>query len=114
MKSVFLNASFAFFIGLSNMAHADGLGRTQMSPQISVSYADLDLSREAGARVMLSRLESAASSVCGGWPDIRRLDRVAVYRACTHKAMDGAVAQLGSMKVGALYGQRMEQLASRH
>lgn len=114
MKSVVLNASFAFFIAVSGTAHADGLGRTQMSPQIAVSYADLDLSREAGARVMLSRLESAASSVCGGWPDIRRLDRVAAYRACTHKAMDGAVARLGSAKVGALYGQPVERLASRH
>jgi UrcA family protein len=114
MKSVFLNASFAFFIGISSMAHADGVGRTQMSPRIAVSYADLDLSREAGARVMLSRLEGASSSVCGGWPDIRRVDKVMAYRACTHKAMDGAVVQLGSPRVSALYGQPMERLASRH
>jgi UrcA family protein len=114
MKSFFLNASFAFFIGISGTAHADGLGRTQMSPQIAVSYADLDLSREAGARVMLSRLETAASSVCGGWPDLHRLENLTIYRACTRKAMDGAVAQLGSSRVSALYGQPLERLASQH
>lgn len=113
MKSVFLNASFAFFIGVSSLAHADGLGRTHMAPQIVVSYSDLDLSREAGARVMLGRLESAASAVCGGWPDLHRLENLAIYRACTRKAMDGAVTELGSPRVSALYGQPAERLASR-
>jgi UrcA family protein len=114
MKSVVLNASFAFFIALSGSAHADGLGRTQLHPRIVVSYSDLDLSREAGARVMLGRLESAASSVCGGWPDLHNLANVAIYRDCTRKAMDGALAQLGSVRVNALYGQPMERVAFQH
>src|SRR5512138_3737028 len=114
MKSITLNASFAFFIALSGIAHADAGARAPISPRLVVSYADLDLSREAGARVMLSRLERAASTVCGGRPDIHIINQLMLYRACTRKAMDGAVAQLGSSKVSALYGRPAERLAYQH
>lgn len=112
MKSIIMNASFAFFIGISSIAHADAGERT--APQVVVSYSDLDLSRETGARVMLRRLEFAASTVCGGQPDIHILNQLMLYRACTRKALDGAVARLGSPRVSTLYGQPLERLASQH
>ncbi len=109
MKSIILNASFAFFIAASATAHAQPGQITK--PQVTVSYADLDLSREAGARVMLDRLESAASHVCGGWPDMHILNQIVRYHACTRQAMDDAIARLDSPKVSALYGVPAERVA---
>ena len=114
MKTVIANASFAFFIGILGMAQANAAPRVETAPQTAVSYSDLDLSREAGAQVMLSRLKAASSVVCGGWPDGRDLGRVMTYRSCTKNAMDAAVAKLGAPKVSALYGYRTERLALRH
>jgi UrcA family protein len=111
MKSVMMNATFALCIGVSGMAcaHAAELGGARQHE--TVSYGDLDLSREAGARVMLDRLQLAASKVCGSQPDMHSLERTMRYRSCLRQAMDGAVARVGSPAVDALYGRPDQRLA---
>ena len=57
-----------------------------------VSYADLDLSRDADAQRLLTRLRRAAADVCENG-DLR-LARQAQARSCRHAAIKHAVAEL--------------------
>lgn len=109
MKNVILAASFAFFVAASGTAHAQTA--SLHARQVEVSYADLNLNSEAGAHVMLSRLQAAARQACGGWPDMHNLDTWTIYRNCVRDAMDGAMAQLNAPLVAQLYGGAPERLA---
>jgi UrcA family protein len=91
-------------------AHAQNIRDHQV--QVSVYFGDLDLSHQAGAQELIGRLEVAASKVCGGMPDIRDLTRFQMYRACSKKALDNAVADVGRPIVSALYGEPLQQTAS--
>jgi UrcA family protein len=73
--------------------------------QVSVSYADLDLSRRAGAETLLARLQAGAGRVCGTEQGKRTLPERKLQSACLKQAMDGAVARIGAPLVTALYGQ---------
>lgn len=63
------------------------------SKSMTVSYSDLDVSQEAGAKVLLSRINASAKRVCGPAPtsaiDFR--DKTA-YTKCVKTAIDQAVA----------------------
>lgn len=80
-----------------------------------VSYSDLDLTREDGARVMLKRIKHAADAVCGGDPysfpgarsDAPILEKS--YRQCLDQAVANAVAALKAPAVTHLYAQSKEQ-----
>ena len=80
-------------------------------PQITVSYTDLDISRPAGAQILLQRLGAAANNVCGGQPDMRNLGMQGYFRSCFSQAMNGAVAAVHSPLVAELYANR--KLAQR-
>jgi UrcA family protein len=70
---------------------------------IKVQYADLNLSSDAGAKVMLQRIRHAAKSVCGPEPT-SSIDRVATAHArCVKTAVSRTVSQLDSPMVTALY-----------
>jgi UrcA family protein len=58
-----------------------------------VSYGDLNLSSETGARVLLARLRGAARSVCAPM-DGRGPASFGRYRACVNNAMANAVADI--------------------
>ena len=73
--------------------------------QQKVSYADLDLRTEAGARTLLGRIAGAAKMVCSPMPAPPALTEQADYKTCLRDAQDGAVAQLGDARVSALYAQ---------
>lgn len=69
--------------------------------RVTVSYHDLDLSRAEDASMMYRRLKDAARKVCtradGGFGD------PAVYLHCTRDALVGAIRDLHSPAVTALY-----------
>ena len=71
-------------------------------PQASVSYADLDLSRPAGADIMVARIRRAARQVCGQ-ELFADLDRARTTRACIRHAMDSAIGQVDAPLVTARY-----------
>jgi UrcA family protein len=72
---------------------------------ITVSYGDLNLRSEAGAQVMLERIDAAAATVCGQAPDSRLLDRRAYFDRCKADAVARAIQQLNAPMVSASAGQ---------
>lgn len=69
---------------------------------IAVTYADLDLGTEAGARTLYRRLKMAASHVCGS-VDHRDLSRDRIWQQCHDQALDDAVAHVGAPTLLALH-----------
>jgi UrcA family protein len=63
--------------------------------QLSVDYGDLDLSKEAGVRTLMSRLENASDKVCGGRPMTHAYGKFASYKACRDSAVAEAVRRIG-------------------
>jgi len=68
----------------------------------TVSYVDLDLGHEAGAKALLARLSSAAKRVCAPAPVSHESD--APYRRCVDGAVDRAVTEVNRPTVNALHG----------
>lgn len=69
-----------------------------------VIFSDLDITREAGARVLLRRIKAAAIQICGGRSYIStELFRKRMVDACVKDAMTNAIDQLNAPKVKALY-----------
>jgi UrcA family protein len=56
-----------------------------------VSFADLDINHPAGADMLLRRIESAASTVCGGEPSVGPLAQSFAYQRCRTDAIRRAI-----------------------
>jgi UrcA family protein len=94
-------AGLSAAISLSASAAAD-----EPSAAARVSYADLDLSTANGAQTMLSRINSAARSVCGPEGHSPMLPRAAAqFRACVNEAVGTTVHRLDAPVVLALYAR---------
>jgi UrcA family protein len=91
--SVFASCAFA----APPVEKMESVGRVQ------VSYHDLDLQKEADARVLLKRLERAAYRACGGNPKLYLSYRVIpdrtveVFKECREEAVARAVAAVHSV-----------------
>jgi UrcA family protein len=107
-------APFALSVGLLAGASANAADANVAVNSIPVFYGDLDLAKPAGAKLLFTRMKSAANQVCGGRPNIRQLEQMDDFEACIKTAMDDAVAHLGNAQVAALYGFPLEQVASRN
>ena len=75
------------------------------APSVHVSYADLDLSQQAGRTTLEARVSHAVSRLCR-MPSA--LDQAAMshYRACRKSAWSGARPQLAAAYGGARYAAR--------
>jgi UrcA family protein len=93
--------------GLQATARAadDGL------PKETVSYADLDISKPAGAKALYRRIAAAARRVCSvnSYQDLAMMKQESI---CTDKAIDNAVKTVGSPALSALRPGSMTHLAS--
>jgi UrcA family protein len=78
-----------------------------------VDYSDLNLSREAGARELIRRLESAAWRACGGTPISNDYRAWTAHRACTKNAMNDAVADIDQPLVDRLFGLQPRRIAEK-
>ena len=56
--------------------------RRPLRNDITVSFSDLDISRPAGAQILLQRIQTAARSVCGGSSDLRELAAYRLAQTC--------------------------------
>lgn len=72
--------------------------------EMSVSYADLDLARPAGANTLIQRIRVAANAVCGS-ADIRDLAASRRRAACVTQAMDNAIRAVNAPLVARVYGK---------
>jgi UrcA family protein len=70
--------------------------------QVAVSYRDLNLNQPADARILYTRLQRAAESVC---PAVSNAEvaRYAAYQRCVSAALDTAVQQVGAPELVALH-----------
>ena len=74
-------------------------------PTKAVTYGDLNLDSDQGAKVLYARLRHAARDVCASWEENRGLGRKEIWRKCIDNALAGAVKQINAPKVEALYKQ---------
>jgi UrcA family protein len=86
-------------------AQARAAGETVVGVE-KVSYGDLNLATEAGAKVLYRRLRRAADQVCTS-SGRGSLDAgiKAAWRACYDKAMNSAVASVNKPMVTALHNR---------
>jgi len=76
---------------------------------VQVSYQDLDLHEESGARAMLERLQRAAVTACGGNPkwyltyEIMPKRTVDVFQSCRRNAIARAVAHIDAPLLSHLF-----------
>lgn len=79
--------------------------------QVKVSFAELDLSKPAGARVLYRRLQNAASRVCGARDSITYNSRST--RECYDTALSNAVMDVNSPLLSQIHGIQMERVARK-
>jgi UrcA family protein len=80
-------------------------------PSKKVSYADLDISKPTGAKVLYGRIEAAAHQVCAlaGYTDLGTMQRV---NGCVDCAINNAVKKVDSPALSALRPHSMIRFAS--
>ena len=81
------------------VVHPAAAGAEQRSQ--TVSYADLNLDHDAGAKALLQRINGAARLVCS--PEPQDLKDAKPHDDCVRRATDQAVADVGSSRLNALY-----------
>jgi UrcA family protein len=75
-------------------------------PQVAVTFADLDLASDAGATLLLRRIEAAARQVCGDPRELQPMARSMRVRQCNAQAIERAVTKVGAPKVTLAYRAR--------
>jgi UrcA family protein len=92
--------------------HAPAIAAADSLPTRRVSYADLDISKPAGAKVLYGRIEAAAREVC--LLDTSTLvGATARDRACINQAIDIAVKHVKSVALSELHSARVIRLAGK-
>ena len=71
-------------------------------PSVTVRYADLNLSTDAGSRALYHRIAHAAKLVCPT-DDIRDLSRLFIARACQEAAIERAVLLVNNPQLAAAH-----------
>jgi UrcA family protein len=72
-------------------------------PRVTVQYGDLNLASTPGVTQLYGRIRSAAATVCGTPPDIRDLNRGALWVSCRDQAIANAVLAVGNPALTALH-----------
>lgn len=72
---------------------------------VRVSYADLDLSSDAGLQTLYTRLKAASSAVCGSRSlfEAGSLDQLAQNKRCYRKALSKAVAKFNNARLNEVH-----------
>ena len=89
----------------------DGDSGEQPFPSKRVSYADLDISKPAGARVLYSRIVKAAHQVCEINTALNLATQHLIDR-CAERAIDNAVRDVGAPALSALLPSKPLKVAS--
>ncbi len=106
MSGVFATAlSVGAVIWVIGGAAGVATAQTAPAPAVAqVSYADLDLKSEAGARALLTRINLAAHEACGETVHSPLLPRAATeHDRCVAAATQAAVDRVGSVTVAQMH-----------
>lgn len=74
----------------------------------TVTYGDLNLNSEQGAKALYARLRFAAKEVCAPLESIE-VERFMAWRACVHHAVASAVEQINRPLVTAVHNRRVNR-----
>lgn len=89
------------------IAPASAAETTRSHAAVTVHYGDLNLASEAGAKVLIRRLDQAARQVCGGDAFARGLAR-REQRTCRTEAVTQAVADVNQPMVTTMFAERQD------
>ena len=67
-----------------------------------VRVNDIDPNSEAGSKVLLRRIYTAAHEVCGGEPPFTQVEMLRIHNRCVAEAVDRTLAGLRSPRLVAL------------
>ncbi len=101
-----LIASAIFVLGIPAIASATPHINDEGEPVVRVSYADLDLSSQAGLIALYKRLQGASSAVCGprrshlAAGSLRQLIK---NKSCYHNALSKAVAKINNAELNEIH-----------
>ena len=98
MRKTFVAGASALALAVIALPAAAATPSTIDDSRISVSFADLNIDSEAGARALYGRLQQASASVCNkeSLRELGSLAAVAKAEACYNATLDKAVAKIGS------------------
>lgn len=88
--------------GATSSASAQTTSSVRDTVSERVSYRDLNITQEAGARALVSRIRQAAKHVCGPYEVDDMLDGGRSYSSCVNDAVKGAVDRLNSPLVASI------------
>lgn len=108
MKTCHLNALSVIFVAGLALTPLAGICAEPV-PQVTVSFADLNLFNPPGIATLYQRLQWAAHKVCASEPQARELTVHAAWSRCVRTALDNAVAQVHSPELAALHAKRSGQ-----
>lgn len=74
--------------------------------QVTVKFADLDISRSQGATVLFGRIRAAAESVCSPLDHGGPLDKTG-FASCVKKSIADAVTSVNAPALTAVYSVKM-------
>lgn len=77
------------------------------APQMTVHFADLDLTKADGAAVLYKRLRAAAQTVCAPRED-RDPAKAAGFKKCVQSALASALMRVGRAELNAYYRAHAE------
>src|SRR5687768_7294438 len=97
-------------LGLAAAAQAGepATARPAKHDDVVVRYADLNMATADGARMLYTRLSSAAKRACGGTPMTVSLDARAYFDSCYDRTLNHAVDKVGSQQVQMLHARRSD------
>lgn len=96
-RNLFVSLTAAATIAISAPAFAAAPSQID-DVSVKVSYSDLNIQSEAGARVLYVRLKRASEEVCGIQPHIMNgsLARTMKARRCFQETLDASVEKIDS------------------
>ncbi|MBU6297290.1 MAG: UrcA family protein [Alphaproteobacteria bacterium] len=103
-------AAVMAFGALASSASADGTIRRD----VQVNYGDLNLNTEAGASMLLHRIDLAGVKACGGSPFLHPMYSLIAdavtneFNKCHHDAVARAVATVRSPLLTQIYAEKGE------
>jgi UrcA family protein len=107
VASILATSFLAFGIAMGSRAHA---AEPAQFYSTVVSYGDLNLDSEQGAKVLYARIRSAAGSVCSSL-ESRNLTEKKLWQGCFDNAVANAVGQVNNVRVTALHNQMINHTA---